>query len=87
LAWTIEFERHAVQQLRKLDRPVARKITNYLAEVARSDQPRGRGKALTGTLSGLWRYRIGDYRVIADINDTDLVIVAIEVGHRSGIYD
>jgi mRNA interferase RelE/StbE len=87
LAWTIEFERHAVQQLKKLDKPVARKITDYLEDVGKSGQPRGRGKALTGTLAGLWRYRIGDYRVIVDINDDVMVILAIEVGHRSGIYD
>lgn len=52
-----------------------------------TDNPRLHGKALTGDLKGLWRYRIGDYRLLADINDFELVIIAIDIGHRREIYN
>jgi mRNA interferase RelE/StbE len=55
-------------------------------EVAALEKPRARGRALIHDLKGFWRYRIGDYRVIAEIRDSDLVIVGVEVGHRRGIY-
>ena len=51
-----------------------------------TSDPRVHGKALTGNLAGLWRYRVGDYRLIAEIRDDRLVILMLEVGHRSGIY-
>ncbi|EJO50154.1 toxin-antitoxin system, toxin component, RelE family [Veillonella sp. ACP1] len=50
------------------------------------ENPRYSGKSLTGNKQGLWRYRIGNYRVIADISDTNCVIIAVEVGHRKFIY-
>lgn len=61
LAWTIEFSETSVRSRKKLDRQVSRRITAYLREVTALDDPRERGKALTGNLSGLWRYRVGDY--------------------------
>lgn len=51
------------------------------------DNPRDRGKALTGGLSGLWRYRVGDYRVVCDLQDPRLVILVIDIDHRSSIYE
>lgn len=65
----------------------ALEIKKYLEErIAVSDNPRLCGKALTSNLSGLWRYRIGDYRVIAEIQDDSLIILAVKIGHRSKIY-
>ena len=58
-----------------------------LEEIAELDNPRQRGKALTGKLTGLWRWRFGDYRAIARIEDQIVVIVVIAVGHRREIYD
>lgn len=55
-------------------------------EVSGLDDPRSRGKALTGNLTGLWRYRVGDYRVVCDIEDGRLVIVVVDLGHRSRVY-
>jgi len=55
--------------------------------IIETDNPRLHGKALTGDLKGLWRYRIGDYRLLADINDFELVIIAIDIGHRREIYN
>ncbi|MDP9092687.1 MAG: type II toxin-antitoxin system RelE/ParE family toxin [Actinomycetota bacterium] len=63
-----------------------RRVKTYLDEVCQLDDPRQRGKGLTGDLAGYWRYRIGDWRVVAEIRDAELVIVAIGLGHRSTIY-
>jgi len=65
---------------------MAKRITDYLADVERADDPRSRGKALTGPLTGLWRYRIGDWRVVVDIYDDRLVILALDIEHRSRVY-
>lgn len=86
MAWTIEYDRDAVKSLKKLDKSVVATIVDYLDNVAALDDPRARGKGLTGHLAGLWRYRAGDYRVICDLHDGELVIVALEIGHRSKIY-
>lgn len=67
MAWTIELHPDAAKSLRSLarkDRPMAKRITDYLADVERADDPRSCGKGLTGPLTGLWRYRIGDWRVV-----------------------
>lgn len=86
MTWTVEYDRDAVKALKKLDKPVAASIVDYLNEVATLDDPRSRGKGLTGNLAGLWRYRIGDYRVICDLHEETLIIVALDLGHRSNIY-
>lgn len=86
MAWRIEFDPRAVRELSRLDKPVARRIVTYLQEVGELSDPRSRGQALTGNLAGLWRYRVGDYRIIVDIHDTEVIIVAVQVGHRSSIY-
>ena len=77
-----EFDRAA----RKVDRVVLRRVKAYLDDVCALDDPRQRGKSLAGNLTGYWRYRIGDWRVVAEIRDKELVIVAIGLGHRSEIY-
>jgi mRNA interferase RelE/StbE len=74
------------RSLARKDRPMAKRITDYLADVERADDPRSRGKALTGPLTGLWRYRIGDWRVVVDIYDDRLVILALDIEHRSRVY-
>jgi mRNA interferase RelE/StbE len=87
LAWTIRFDETAKKQLKKLDRQVARTIRDYLKEIADLEDVRSRGKGLSGRLSGLWRYRVGDYRVICDMNDTEIIVYVVEVGHRKDVYD
>ena len=86
MAWTIRVSDKAVRDLRKLDRQVARRIRDELSEIAGLDDPRSRGKALVGNLAGLWRYRVGDYRVICDIEDEVLVALVVGVAHRSEVY-
>lgn len=87
MAWIIEYAQTAVSQIGKLDRQIARRILDYMDEkIASLDDPRIRGKALTGPLGELWRYRIGDYRVICAIQDNHFRILVVEVGHRKQIY-
>lgn len=84
--WALETSPQFDKAARKLDRQVLRRVKVYLDEVCELDDPRTRGKGLTGDLAGYWRYRIGDYRVLVEIRDDQLVIVAITLGHRSAIY-
>jgi mRNA interferase RelE/StbE len=87
LAWTIEFERDAIRQLNRLDRSVRRRITEYLElRVAASGDPRQFGKPLRHGKTGLWSYRVGDYRAICLLEDERLVVVVVSVGHRRHVY-
>ena len=87
MAWTIDYSRMARRQLRKLDRRTARRVLDYMNErVAGLDDPRSRGKALSGRHSGYWRYRVGDHRVICDIQDNALHILVFRIGRRDEVY-
>ena len=87
MVWTIDYTDKAIVQLSKLDRQSAKRFMKFLDErLAQLDDPRSTGKALTGPLGGLWRYRIGDYRVIRSIEDAILKILVVEAGHRKDIY-
>lgn len=86
MAWTIDVSDRAVRALRKMDRQTARRIRDELAEIAELEDPRSRGKALAGNLAGLWRYRVGDYRVVCDIMDGVMVVLVVDVAHRSKVY-
>jgi len=88
LVWTIEYTDTARGQLRKLDRQTARRILDYMDNrIAGQDNPRNSGKPLTGLLGGLWRFRVGDCRIICDIQDSAVVILVLKIGHRSKVYD
>lgn len=86
MAWTVKVSKRADKQLRKLNRQVADRITKYIEDISLLDDLRTKGKALTGTLRGLWRYRVEDYRIICDIIDDELVILVLETEHRSKVY-
>jgi mRNA interferase RelE/StbE len=88
LAWTIDYTETARKQLRKLDRPTARRIVDFMEErVSGQSDPRNTGKALTGPmLNAYWRYRVGDFRIICDLQDGALCILVIELGHRKTVY-
>jgi mRNA interferase RelE/StbE len=88
LAWTINYTETARRELRKLDRLAARRILNFMDErVAKAANPRDIGKALKGESLGVfWRYRVGDFRVICDIQDNRLCVLVIRVGNRREIY-
>lgn len=86
MAFKLAFAPRAVSQLRKLDRAAAKRIVDYLEDVAALEDPRIRGKILTGEKQVIWRYRIGDYRALCDINSNSFIILTLEIGHRSQIY-
>ena len=88
MAWRIEFEDAALKELAKLDKPVARRILAFLRErVAALDDPRSVGEALKGSKLGeFWKYRVGDYRIVAHIEDGALRILVLKVGSRREVY-
>lgn len=88
LAWRIEFDDAALKELAKLDKPIARRILAFLRErVAVLEDPRSVGEALKGSKLGeFWKYRVGDYRVIANIEDGAVRILVLKVGNRREIY-
>ena len=88
MAWSIELAEVAAKQLSKLDPAVARRIVRFLRErVAAATDPRSVGSALKGDeLGRLWKYRVGDYRIIVEIRDREIRIVVVRLGHRREIY-
>ena len=87
MAWEIEFAESAVKQLSGLDKAIQRRITKYLSErLAVADDPRVLGRALRGELSEYWRYRVGDYRLVCEIQDEVLTVLVVRVAHRSKVY-
>jgi mRNA interferase RelE/StbE len=86
--WQIEFDRGAARDLRKLGHDGQRLILTYLrTRIATSDNPRRFGRSLTGDRKGLWRYRVGDYRILASIEEHRFVVLVVTVGHRREVYD
>ena len=87
MAWRIEFTGEARKQLGKIGHAEAKCIRNYLRQrIEPLDDPRQLGKALKGRLTNLWRYRIGDFRLVCEIRDEVLVVLIVRIGHRSEIY-
>jgi mRNA interferase RelE/StbE len=88
MAWSIKFDREAVRELKQLDPQVARRISRFLFErVASLENPRSIGEALKGTeLGDLWKYRVGDYRIIASIEDKLVRILVVRIGNRREVY-
>jgi len=87
LGWTVEVSNYAEKQLRKLDKPIQKRLLDWLDDrIECCKNPRHFGEPLRGEMAGLWRYRIGDYRVICEIQDQQLVVLALAVGHRREIY-
>ena len=86
--WRVEFDRDAARDLRKLGYDAQRLILRYLRErIATSENPRRFGHALTGDLKGLWRYRVGDFRIVAKIENDRFIVLVLTVGHRREVYD
>ncbi len=86
--FSIQFSNKALKQLKKLDDYTQRIIIAWIEKnLVNCEDPRCHGKGLTANRSGQWRYRVGDYRILAEIRDEELIILVIEVGHRSKIYN
>lgn len=88
MAWRIELDPAADRELDRLDPQIARRVLRFLYDrVAHLDDPRSIGDALKGSrLGDLWKYRVGDYRIIADIQDGALTILVVKIGNRREAY-
>lgn len=87
MVWEIDYSRTAQRQLRKLNRNTAKRIVDFMdTRVATLNNPRVRAEPLSGNWAGFWRYRIGNYRVICDIQDDALRVVAVRVARRDEVY-
>ena len=87
MVWKIEFTEQARQGIKQIGNEPARRIVKTLRDrIATRDDPRSAGQALVGEWSGYWRYRVGDYRVIARIEDQRVVIVVVRIAHRREVY-
>ena len=87
MAWKIEFVPAAAKELKRLDRQVAARIVKTLEQrIAPLDDPRTMGSALVGEHAGYWRWRIGDYRVVARIEDERITVLVVRVAHRREVY-
>lgn len=84
--WKVEFSRRAEKQIAKIDAEARSRILKKLAVIAQSDDPRTSAEPLTGGWTGYWRFRVGDYRVISEIEDELVTVFVIEVGHRREVY-
>ena len=88
MAWRIEYSKDADKEIAKLDKPIAQRIIRFMgSRVAKLENPRSIGQALAGsTLGDFWKYRVGDYRIIADILDGKLIVQVVRVGNRREVY-
>ena len=85
--YQVRFSKNALKQLKKLDKSLSSLILGWIRKnLEGCHNPRIYGKALVANKSGQWRYRIGDYRILAEINDAEVVILVVNIGHRREIY-
>ena len=88
MSWSVRFTPRFEKEFKKLDKYTMRLIKKWIEKhLVDCEDPRAFGKGLTSNRSGEWRYRIGDYRLICQIDDGELIILALSVGHRSVVYD
>ena len=86
MSYRIIYSDDSLKQLKKMDNHAQTLITSYMRNIEKLEEPRAKGKALSANLRGFWRYRISDYRVICEIQDDEIIIIVVEIGHRSNIY-
>ena len=87
MAWKVELANSAEKELAKLDKTEARRIVSFLSErVSKAENPRSFGAPLKGPLKKYWKYRVGNYRLICDIQDEKITVLVLRVGHRGDVY-
>lgn len=88
MGYSVEFDPDAMKDLKKLDRPIQQRLAGFLKDrVATLDDPRSIGEALSGAKLGqYWKYRVGDWRIVCDIQDQRIVVRVLRVGNRKEIY-
>lgn len=85
--WQLEFTPKAFKDLKKLEKPIQQRIAGYFEKnILNCPNPRRKGKQLSGILSNQWCYRVGTYRILAEIQDERMIILAVSIGHRREIY-
>lgn len=85
--WQVKLKGNAIKSLKSLDAGTKQRIERFIDRLSETDNPRSHGKALQGKhYAGLWRYRVGDYRLICQIKDSELIILLLELGHRKDVY-
>ena len=87
MTYNVLLTAYAEKQFKKLPKDMKLRIVEYLENLAKLDDPTFKGDALTGKWKGHWKYRIGDYRIISKIEKNDLLVMVVEIGHRSSIYN
>lgn len=84
--WNLKVLKRAEKALEKLDNQHKIKISRYIDGILKLKDPHKKGKALTGNLSGLWRYRVGEFRIICQIDGETITIIVLDIGHRKEVY-
>lgn len=88
MSYSVVYTKQAEKALRKLDKQTQALIYGWIGKnLVGCENPRQHGKGLTANRSGQWRYRVGDYRILAEIQDGKIIILVLNIGHRSEIYD
>lgn len=86
--YTLEYSRGFVKQIKKMDKFVQKNIINWFGvNIQNTNNPKQHEKALSGNLKGKWRYHVGNYRILCVIEETQLIVLALQVGHRNKIYE
>lgn len=87
MKYDVEYSKSAMNTIKKMDSSTSKLIRTWIEKnLINTKNPRIKGKALTDDLKGLWRYRVGDYRILVDIQDNKIVILILDIGYRSKIY-
>ena len=88
MVWKLQFTEIAAKQFKKLNKSIAKQLIDYLKDrVCKKEDPTLTGKPFLGDEPGLWRYRVEDYRIICKIEEKELTVLVIKLGHRKGVYD
>ena len=86
MTYRVEFTEQVLKTLKKMDAPIAERIVRYMHEIENLDDPFSRGHGLVENKKGLWRYRVGEWRILCEIKEDVLTIYVMDIGHRSEIY-
>jgi len=87
MIWKVEWDERALKELKKIDKQIQKEITHFISQrIATKDDPKRFGKPLSHEKKGLWRYRVRDYRIICKIYESEVLVLVVGIGHRSGIY-
>lgn len=87
MPWTVDISANAAKSLEQMDSTARNRIRRFVQErLQGTDNPRQWGAALSGRYAGLWKYRIGDYRLVCQLQDARLVVLVVKTGHRSAVY-